>query len=621
MLFTEVQAGGPADDSPMQHARGALVSWPAVSSLPGDPVLDAPLPRVILPEGQRGSPLRFTLLSLLLAGLFFAGIAPTLTWLEFSSGSENLVVGTALEMHRGSPWIIPTLKGEPRTAKPPLPTWICAALIKPSTVSDLSVRSRRDAAYRTLAWEVRWPSLLTGCLALFAAAWLGRLTFGDAAGFAALAMMGTSFMFLRFSRSASTDVPLMLWVTAANVFFAAALLRGYRWIGCALGGLAIGLALMSKGPVALAQTVFPLIVLFAWRWWDRRGRSASPAGEMSSDSQTIPQTPASRQRIGWLPILLAAVIAIAIALPWPIWALWHLPGQLQYWFSEVAEGGTKNYRFDPPWIYLSLIPLLLPWAAFFFLGIILLLREKTDRARLIVLLVIAPILLMACFTEKNDRYLLPMLSASAIICAVGFLARGVDVEPARKWIAGFTWLAMACIAILLPVGGATLLRQLDGQTWWTAKTAIFSGIIASGIVVLAWKIDSTGRRSMIPAAIALMIWSQALFVMGYSSSARGLSDGRPVADGIAAALPPDAKVWYFDRPGRFSKVPIDVVIYLNRIVYPVSDLATLGTEPHGQVVLVHCRRNQPMPPAMRSWKVVGTASKNGGTWYACVPPG
>lgn len=52
--------------------------------------------------------------------LFFIALAPTLTWLEFSSGSENLIVATALETRRTGHWLIPTMRGQPRIAKPPL---------------------------------------------------------------------------------------------------------------------------------------------------------------------------------------------------------------------------------------------------------------------------------------------------------------------------------------------------------------------------------------------------------------------------------------------------------------------------------------------------------------------
>src|SRR5205085_11621866 len=58
------------------------------------------------------------------AGLFFVAVAPTLAWLDFSSGSENLAVESVLEMRRGGPWGVPTLQLQPRTQKPPLAAWV-----------------------------------------------------------------------------------------------------------------------------------------------------------------------------------------------------------------------------------------------------------------------------------------------------------------------------------------------------------------------------------------------------------------------------------------------------------------------------------------------------------------
>ena len=86
--------------------------------------------------------------AVLVATLFFAAIAPTLNWLEFSGGSENLVVGAVVEMERGGPKLIPNLQGEPRIKKPPLPTWIAASGVRESTMRDLGSldRETRDAA-------------------------------------------------------------------------------------------------------------------------------------------------------------------------------------------------------------------------------------------------------------------------------------------------------------------------------------------------------------------------------------------------------------------------------------------------------------------------------------------
>src|SRR5690242_6284489 len=114
-------------------------------------------------------------LALGLAALVFAAVAPTLSWLEFSSGSENLVVETVLEMRRGGPWLVPTLELQPRTQKPPLTAWVTAAAVRPATVAALwePDRAKRDAAYTRLAWEVRWTALAAACLTVLAVYGLG----------------------------------------------------------------------------------------------------------------------------------------------------------------------------------------------------------------------------------------------------------------------------------------------------------------------------------------------------------------------------------------------------------------------------------------------------------------
>src|SRR5580765_6945060 len=176
-----------------------------------------------------------------IAALVFAAVAPTLSWLEFSSGSENLVVETVLEMRRGGPWLVPTLERQPRTQKPPLPAWVTAAAARPATVAALADRDpdRRAAAYARLAWDVRWPALLCSCLTLLAVYELGRVI-GDAGlGLTAAAVCGTTALLLRFGRYATTDVQLALWVNVANVGLAWAVLRGRWWAGSLLAGAAL----------------------------------------------------------------------------------------------------------------------------------------------------------------------------------------------------------------------------------------------------------------------------------------------------------------------------------------------------------------------------------------------
>src|SRR5205823_7095753 len=118
------------------------------------------------------------------------------------------------EMRRGGPWFIPTLQGYPRLSKPPLAAWITAAAARPSTVERLSSRdpAERRAAFRVFSWEVRWPTLLSACGMLLATYALGGLLLGRSVGLASAVVCGSSLLFLRFCRSATTDVQLALWV-------------------------------------------------------------------------------------------------------------------------------------------------------------------------------------------------------------------------------------------------------------------------------------------------------------------------------------------------------------------------------------------------------------------------
>src|SRR4051812_11463895 len=145
---------------------------------------------------------------------------------------EVLNVGTVLEIHRGGPWLLPTLEGQARIEKPPLTAWITALAVRRSTLAELDDPdpARRAAAYQLLAFDVRWTALLAGALTLLAIYALGSIVARDGQlGLAAAAVCASNYFFLRFTRFATTDVQLMLWVTLANVFIARCVLDRITW--------------------------------------------------------------------------------------------------------------------------------------------------------------------------------------------------------------------------------------------------------------------------------------------------------------------------------------------------------------------------------------------------------
>src|SRR5687767_12999335 len=99
---------------------------------------------------------------LVIAALCMASLAPFLRMLEFSNGGEQAVIASVQEIHRGGPWLVPTLHEEQRTKKPPLATWISALAARPHTTArfDDPDPAVRDRAFHDFALQVRWPALL-----------------------------------------------------------------------------------------------------------------------------------------------------------------------------------------------------------------------------------------------------------------------------------------------------------------------------------------------------------------------------------------------------------------------------------------------------------------------------
>ena len=230
-------------------------------------------------------------------------ILPFLRIIEFSNGGENAVVASVQEIHRGGPWLVPTLHEESRTKKPPLATWMSALAARPATTAQLSHPDpvTRDKAFHDFALQVRWPGLLAmgGVIVMTYA--LGSLLGGRTLGVLAAVVCGTTLFWLQHARLAITDAHLSFWVSVANYLFALGVLSRHWWPALAGGGAALGLAMMSKGPVALVQSVLPVLAFFAWRRWRQPAEGAAgAAGE------------AGRPRARWLVPLVVGVLAFAL---------------------------------------------------------------------------------------------------------------------------------------------------------------------------------------------------------------------------------------------------------------------------------------------------------------------
>ena len=570
-----------------------------------------------------------------IAVLVFAAMAPTLGWLELANGIEDLHAATVLEMRRdGGSWLMPTLNGTLRIKKPPLPAWIGALAVTDETVAGVGSTDRgvRDHAFSRLAWEIRWPALLAGCLMLAATFDLAKTIAGGnrrrgglRGALAATVIAGTSLLFLRYMRLASTDVHLALWVTVANALLARVVLRRQRWCIAAFG-LALGLAFMCKGPVAILQTLVPVAF---WAFCVRRPRSSRPAMVTSVVSQ--------RRAPGWLPSILAVIAFLAVALPWPIMVAVSHEGALAIWWSEITRKDATTLAPDPFWTYLTLLPHLLPWLPAFVLGLLLTARNRRSaisrrpvvrhRGYLLALLWVGvPILVMSLFKDKNERYLLPLLPAAAILAARGLLAMLAGIRRSRRdagaWLMS-QFIIVGVIAITLPLAGMISPSSLpgwltdfwpqsvDGGSWYPLRLGVLCLVLA--VVAVVAMLRPPGRTPIASVGIAavLMLGVNALLLWGYKDSPSGRSEMRPIAERILAHSPA-ARVAYHEPDGK--PMPPDLAIYLNRVVRPLEAMRRRGdTEPD---VIVTLQREKEPQPVMDGWRSFAKEPYGKRFWHA-----
>lgn len=571
---------------------------------------------------------------LFVAALFFAAVAPTLSWMEFSNGSEVLNVQGVLEIRRGGPWLVPTMQGEPRVAKPPLTAWLGAAAVRPSTVSALSTTdsAARDGAYHKLAWEIRWPSLLSTCLALMAVYALGRTLGGETIGLVASLVCATTFLVIRLGRYSTTDVQLFLWVNVANLLIARALLRGNRWRGTVLAGLAIGLAFMSKGPVALVQTIVPAIAFVIWDRWSARRRGVEP---MIRRDAGAPRW--------WGPLITGTALMAVVGLTWFVWMLVHVRDIGHIWMMEVTREGATELPPDRWSKYIELFLWVFPWTAFLVVGIVVAARAMVGRgdvapdefarnrpAAFALIFVIVPLLIMSFVSDRKDRYALPMLGPAAIVIAYG-LAEHFRAWHRPRWAAIdvllviIQWIGVAVIGIGLPLLLSPWARHLPwiGEQLADVEPLMnnqASAIVLAGMTVLVLAGVWLHRRwpgGIVAGTVVVMLVAQAIGFRAYSRFQDvGRSDVKPLADAIWAAVP-DAEVSYI-HPSR--RIPEGVSIYLNRNAPRVADASTIRPSNHPHVAIFPQSRGEPDPVPPPGWRPLAIGMTGKKRLHAFVLP-
>jgi 4-amino-4-deoxy-L-arabinose transferase len=286
---------------------------------------------------------------------------------------RNAEVGR--EMAATNDYVMPRLDGLPYLDKPIV--YFAAEAAAMEVLGPTEVAARLPAFLFTIA----------GAAFLW---WFAKRVWGiDEAFIAAIVFLATPLA-VAFSRTVIFDAALALFITMATAFFYLACEeRARKW--SALAWLAIGLGVITKGPVAIA---LPLLVAIPYAIWRKRFRALWSWGGV-------------------------ALFVIAVA-PW-VWAVSRvIPDFLHYVLvTETAQRlATKALkRTGPPWYFIPyLLAGALPWS------IVLLgsprAIDRRDRSTIYLLLWIAiPFIFFSISQSKRPQYILPLMAPVALLVA------------------------------------------------------------------------------------------------------------------------------------------------------------------------------------------------------------
>lgn len=292
--------------------------------------------------------------------------------------SRNLV--TAHEMIEYDNWLVPTLNGELRLEKPPLPTWVAAGIeyVKPDNIS----------------WQRAAAGVMATMMAFFLYFFAAALSGNRLLGLLSALVLATSFNVIMAGRVATWDIYCHSFMLGAILFFYKGI-TGPRanWGKFAWAGLFLGLSFLGKGPVAFYALLLPFLI-----------------------SYVAVYRPSVKGK-GW-PLVMMIVIFIGISFWWPLYLyIFHKDMALHVMAKESTAWMERNVR---PWYYYWLFFAETGiWSLFLLTGLCWPWLKRKVRMRreytFAVMWTVVTLVLLSFFPEKKTRYLLPLLIPAAMV--------------------------------------------------------------------------------------------------------------------------------------------------------------------------------------------------------------
>lgn len=292
---------------------------------------------------------------------------------------ESRNLATAQEMIHTDNYLMPTMNGEPRLAKPPLPTWIAAA-VELAVPENLVVQ--------------RYMAGISATMMVFFLYFLVlRLTGNRNMGLLSSLVLASCFNIILMGRTATWDIYCHSFMLGAIYFLVLALEeKGKQWGRFLLAGIFLGLSFLSKGPVSFYALLLPFLI-----------------------SYVIMFRPSAKGKL--FPLIVMVLVCLVISTWWPIYARLTHP-ELAVAVADKESSSWLNHNVRPLYYYWQFPAEAGIWALFWVTSLCWFFwKRKVENSKVYIFSIIwtfVAFVLLSLIPEKKTRYLLPMLIPGAI---------------------------------------------------------------------------------------------------------------------------------------------------------------------------------------------------------------
>lgn len=366
---------------------------------------------------------------------------------------------TAREMLQDGNWLLPTINGEPRYQKPPLPTWLTAFSGALFGIKEV--------------WALRFPAALMAMGLVIVLYKLGlKITDcnklnkqNQKYAFVSALILATSFYIVASARDGQWDIYTHAFmIFSIYPLFKLFTEKKHLYRNAILAGIFFGLSFLSKGPVSFYALLLPFLVSFGivYRYKDLKSRV--------------------------LPILVFLAVATIVSSWWHLYTLIHDKAAV----LEITRTETSNwtsYETKPFYYYWSFFTQSGLWTIPAFIALLypyLKNRVYDKKAYLFTFLwTMISVILLSIIPEKKSRYLLPVLIPMALNTGfyIEYLIRKFPtLNKKESFPVYFSFLLIGCVGIVFPIGGYFFLKDgLSGNWIWFICLSVILLII--GILI------------------------------------------------------------------------------------------------------------------------------------------